>query len=154
MGAPKGNLNALFNTGGGSQPMYSSPDEFKEKAIEFFESFLHEDKKVDYLGDHPTITGLALYLGFADRQSLYDYQNREEFALVVRTARTLVEKNYEEALMSKSVTGAIFALKNMGWSDKKEVDHTSKGEKIGSSIQLPDGQDWKEFKEELKDLDG
>jgi hypothetical protein len=31
--------------------------------------------------------------------------------------------NYEENLMDKACTGSIFALKNMGWSDKSEIDH-------------------------------
>ena len=32
--------------------------------------------------------------------------------------------------LAKNPTGHIFALKNLGWSDKQEIDHTSGGEKI------------------------
>ena len=66
-----------------------------------------------------TITGLALAVGFADRQSLYDYQARPEFSGVVKRARTVVENDYEKRLGLSSPTGAIFALKNMGWSDRQ-----------------------------------
>lgn len=72
-----------------------------------------------------TITGLALFLGFNDRQSLYDYQAKEEFSCIVKKARTLVECEYEKRLAGQSPTGAIFALKNMGWKDKQEVEHVN-----------------------------
>ena len=38
----------------------------------------------------------------------------------------MVESEYESMLESKSVTGAIFALKNMKWKDKTEVEQTVK----------------------------
>jgi hypothetical protein len=71
-----------------------------------------------------TITGLAYYLGFADRQSLNDYQERPEYSFIIKRARARVEMAYEEKLSSNTVTGAIFALKNMGWKDKTEIDQT------------------------------
>jgi hypothetical protein len=36
--------------------------------------------------------------------------------------KSMVEMSYEQKLSSKDVTGAIFALKNMGWKDKSEMD--------------------------------
>lgn len=73
----------------------------------------------------PTITGLALFLGFESRQSIYDYEKNGQFSYTVKEARLRVENGYEKALMSKNSTGAIFALKNFGWSDKQEIDHRS-----------------------------
>lgn len=75
-----------------------------------------------------TQTGMALFLGFKSRQSLYDYErrltdeHRDDFAYVIGYARTLVEMDYEKRLDATSVHGAIFALKNMGWKDRSEVD--------------------------------
>ena len=71
-----------------------------------------------------TITGLALALGFCDRQSLYDYEENEVFSCIVKAARLRVENGYEQRLLSEqgSPTGAIFALKNMGWKDKHETE--------------------------------
>lgn len=71
-----------------------------------------------------TITGLALDLGFCSRQSFYDYEERSEFSYIVKKARAFVERAYEAKLSSKDVGGAIFALKNMGWKDKSEIDQT------------------------------
>lgn len=76
-----------------------------------------------------TITGLALFLGFESRQSLYDYEKNEIFSYTIKRARLTIENFYESKLFTAS-TGAIFALKNFGWSDKQEIDHTTKGESI------------------------
>lgn len=69
----------------------------------------------------PTICGLALFLGFSSRSSFNDYINRgEEFSRIVKKARTRIELEYEKKLHDGQCTGAIFALKNMGWADKVE----------------------------------
>ena len=36
----------------------------------------------------------------------------------------MVECEYEKRLAGQSPTGAIFALKNMGWKDKSEVEQS------------------------------
>ena len=71
-----------------------------------------------------TVTGLALYLGFESRQSFYDYEKNNEFSYIIKKARLEVESAYEERLSGNSPTGAIFALKNMGWKDKTETEHS------------------------------
>ena len=70
-----------------------------------------------------TINGLALHLGFMDRQSLFDYEKKEEFTCLIKTARSRVQEYYEENLLSKNPTGAIFALKNMGWTDRQDINY-------------------------------
>ena len=40
-----------------------------------------------------TIPGLTLFLGFADKSSLYQYQQREAFTDSVKRARTLIEES-------------------------------------------------------------
>ena len=85
----------------------------------------------DYLahcadGDRPfTLTGLIRHMGLSSRQSLDEYAEYEGFSDPVKKAKLLVEMTYEERLHGNSPTGAIFALKNMGWSDRKELDHSS-----------------------------
>jgi hypothetical protein len=84
--------------------------------------------------DHPTMTGLALSLGFCDRQSFHDYEKHAKYSFTIKRARAEVEKFYEQKLIElKNPGGAIFALKNFNWSDKQEIDHTTRGEKINSS---------------------
>lgn len=97
---------------GGRPPKFSTPEELEAACIE-------------YISNNPnsmTITGLAMRLGFCDRQSLYDYEKRDEFSCTIKAARLAVENGYENALRSQSVAGAIFALKNMGWKDKHEQE--------------------------------
>jgi hypothetical protein len=126
MAAPKGNKFALFNKGG-QPPKYKNADELIEKLNEYFESYLPDNEPV--LGFKPTTVGLALYLGFADRRSIYDYRDRsEEYSYIIKKALSLIEMKYEQMLESKTYAGAIFALKNMGWTDSKDI--TSGGEKI------------------------
>lgn len=75
--------------------------------------------------EQPTITGLAIYLGFESRQSVYDYEKTGEFSYTIKRARLFIENAYEKELLGKGVTGAIFALKNFGWTDKQEVTNTN-----------------------------
>lgn len=81
-----------------------------------------------------TITGLAYYLGFADRVSFYDYENKPEFAYTIKRARAFIENEYEKMLFGNNVAGPIFALKNFGWKDKTEQDITTNGKELATQI--------------------
>lgn len=72
-----------------------------------------------------TWTGLALYMGFCSRAELGNYEDYNGFSYSVKRARMIVENAYETRLHGNSPTGAIFALKNMGWTDRQEHDHRS-----------------------------
>ena len=65
-----------------------------------------------------TIPGLTLFLGFVDKSSLYQYQKREAFTDSVKRARTLVEESTVKRSMGSHAAGAIFVLKNMGYTDR------------------------------------
>jgi len=92
----------------------------------------------------PTVTGLALHLGFTGRQALIDYGERPEFADTVKKARARIEGYLEKRLVEgKPPIGLIFSLKNnFGWKDKNEVDVTSNGETMGVVV-LPANPDQK-----------
>ena len=72
----------------------------------------------------PTVSGLALALGFEDRRSIYDYKDRPEFSHTIKRAILRIEEYAETALLNGegSATGAIFWMKNHGWIDKQTVD--------------------------------
>lgn len=70
----------------------------------------------------PTVTGLALFLGFADKTTLYEYRDRPELSYPIKRALTTIERYHEEGLTENNVAGRIFALKNMGWKDKTEQE--------------------------------
>jgi len=107
----------------GQPPYFDTPEQLQEAIDAYFDSLIGVEK-------NPTITGLCYALGFASRQSFYDYEKREEFSYTIKRARLRIEQFYEEALMGNRGTGAIFALKNFGWTDRQEIDHTSKGESL------------------------
>ena len=76
--------------------------------------------------DKPTLAGLAYELGI-NRQTLYNYAERDEFIDIIKRAREYVESKYETRLVyDNSPTGVIFALKNMGWRDKQETEISGK----------------------------
>lgn len=75
-------------------------------------------------GEPMTQTGMAMWLGFKSRQSFYDYAKRPEFEEAVKWARLVVENAYEQRLTTlRNPGGAIFALKNQGWSDRQQLEH-------------------------------
>jgi len=113
----------------GRPPAYKTAEELTEKIDEYFNEGV---KTRSFLLGHgatirietipvPTISGLALFLGFSSRQSFYDYEKNTEFSYTIRKARLFIETEYEEQLQVGNTTGAIFALKNLGWHDKSEV---------------------------------
>lgn len=122
MAAPIGNKFALGITTNGKPPVFKDAESIEAKIVEYFDSLLNEEQT--HYETRPTITGLALFMGFASRQSLYDYAEKEDYSYIIKRAKQVVAMSYEEMLLSRSSTGAIFALKNMGWSDKTEVETT------------------------------
>jgi hypothetical protein len=76
----------------------------------------------------PTVTGLALALGFNSRLSLLNYQDKEEFVNTITRAKAKVEEYAESRLYDKDgANGAKFSLANnfKGWSEKQEVTATN-----------------------------
>lgn len=139
MAAPKGNKYALGLTTNGQPPKYETPEQFSEKINDYFESLTvvgeNEDgEEITTFISHPTITGLALFLGFESRQSIYDYSKNKDFSYIIKRAQMVIESSYEEMLLSKASTGAIFALKNMGWIDKTHSDITTNDKDINNQL--------------------
>lgn len=96
---------------GGRPPIFDDPDKLEELCTKYFAD-------TDLV--KPTVTGLALYLGFADKTTLYEYRDKPVFSYSIKKALTKIEKYHEEGLSENNVAGRIFALKNMGWKDRVE----------------------------------
>lgn len=131
----------------GHPPIYATVEEFQAKVDEYFIYIAGEkgmtikegEKEITEWQRWPepaTVTGLALFLGFESRQSIYDYEERGEFSYIIKKARMRVECEYEKKLSGTTPTGSIFALKNMGWKDKTEQD-----------LNLSGGITWNEVKQ-------
>ena len=104
----------------GRPPAYKTAEQMQESI----------DKYIENVGGAPTITGLAIALGFCSRQSIYEYMQKEEFTYTIKRAVLHIENFYETCLTSpmvKTVAGPIFALKNLGWEGEK--DNNSDGNK-------------------------
>jgi len=72
-----------------------------------------------------TITGLALHLGFCDKRSLYDYEEKEQYSHSIKRAKTRIENQIEKEVRSvRNAAGQIFLLKNFGWKDRSEIEHS------------------------------
>lgn len=67
-----------------------------------------------------TISGLALYLGFSSREAFEKHETKGKFSEQLKRARLRIMADYEKKLHVTSSTGAIFALKSMGWNERPE----------------------------------
>ena len=102
----------MAKSNAGRPPKFDSPEQLQEKIQEYI-----DQNKESGL----TITGLCYHCGFESRQSFYDLQKRDKFSYTIKRARLFIENFYELKLSDKFSTGAIFALKNLGWTDKQEL---------------------------------
>lgn len=118
----------------GRPAMFRTPEEMQAKIDEYFAtckpSFLIVDGKkvLDGNGNPvveenpPTVVGLALFLGFESRQSLYAYAKKPDFCYTIKTAVSRMEEYAERNLFSKAKpTGSIFWLKNHGWGAEENT---------------------------------
>jgi len=107
----------LVNIQPGRPPIYERPEDLLLKVEKYF-------KRIAQLAEKPTVTGLALFLGFSCRDSMYEYKEKSlNYFYIIKRAQTVIEKYYELGLHdNKRVSGAIFALKNMGWYDNQVID--------------------------------
>ena len=124
---------------GGRPPMFTSKEEMQEKINQYFEDCEGKVLKDDngemvldkygapvVVGKRPlTITGLALALGFNSRQSLLNYQDKDEFNDTILRAKAKVEQYAEERLFDKDgANGAKFSLANnfKDWREKQSIE--------------------------------
>jgi len=69
-----------------------------------------------------TITGLAVALD-TTRETLLDYEDREEYSDTIKKAKQIIHNFTEEKLFGNNATGVIFNLKNnYDWKDKSALE--------------------------------
>lgn len=113
-------LGRFLTGSGGLVKRFTSQGELGLAVVAYFEQCEADQES-------PTMTGLAASLGFKSRQSLVNYNTEagyEQFFEVISWARMQVEENFEKRLVNQktvNVAGLIFALKQMGWTDKQEI---------------------------------
>lgn len=112
------NLYALGNTGG-RPPTYSDANEMAKKIAEYidYEDSLKPEDKFSKGGKGVyTLAGCALYLGFASRQQMWTYEQKDsEFGYVIlRYKEMLTHLNEQKLYWGGTFAGAMFWLKNWG----------------------------------------
>jgi hypothetical protein len=103
------------------RPLKYTAKELLKEGIAYFKQC--EEKK-----EQITITGLALALG-TSRKVLCEYEetDNEDIRNTVKSLKAYVEHQYEVAMWkANNPTAGIFALKNMGWTDKTDIDINAK----------------------------
>ena len=113
------------------------PSEMSDKIKDYFKTCGHkkmEDidgvKMKDGFGNQryelvpPTICGLALALGFATKQEMWEYMSQDgQLNRLVKRAHLMVEEFSERMITAgRGMAGNVFKLKNLGWKDKFEVE--------------------------------
>jgi hypothetical protein len=74
--------------------------------------------------EFPTISSLALFLGFDSMIDFKQYEEMRKYSRPFKHARLRIEAAYQQLLFEKP-TATIFALKSMGWNDKPGATKTS-----------------------------
>lgn len=125
----------------GRPPKYSNPKDMQVKIEEYFiicEGEWLKDKNGDPMLDKfgkpikinekvPTVTGLALHLGFKTRLSLLEYQAKGPYNEIITAAKSRIEAYCEARLFDRDgAKGAEFSLRNnfKGWSNNPQKEET------------------------------
>lgn len=142
----------------GRPPIYKTVNEIEEKIDIYFKEcegeILKDDNGKTALNKFgnpvvinrkpPTVTGLALALGFTNRLDLLRYQGKEEFCNTITRAKSMVEQYAEERLFDREGSnGAQFSLRNnfKGWDADKKNDDSGDGKiTIVNNIPRPEKQ--------------
>lgn len=107
-------VNSLSETSTGRPPIIETPEQLERLGNEYF-------AQCEAKGKQPTTSGLAFYLGFCSRQSLWDYKQDERFSYSVKKLIIRIEDHHESRLDDAACAGSIFWLKNHQWSDRQEL---------------------------------
>lgn len=101
---------------GGRPLKFSSPQEITDAAEKFFAECKANREPI-------TVTGLCIALG-TFRNVLMDYEDERgpEFSNAVKSAKIKCEQYAEKVALNKGHAGAIFCLKNYGWTDKQDIN--------------------------------
>ncbi len=96
---------------------FKTPLDLELRVSEYFE-YLEETKSP------PTMAGLSYYTRIP-RRTLYNYENKEDYAETIKKTRDYIIMRLEELAVSKasSAGGIIFLLKNYGYNDRTVIEY-------------------------------
>lgn len=104
----------------GRPPIYTNPDDMQDKIDLYF-------MKCETKKKPATVPGLAYFLGFADKTSLWDYTQKLEFTHTILRAKTRIEIERAEKVVDpelRNARGIMFDLSaNFNWKEKTAIEH-------------------------------
>lgn len=118
--------------GAGRPLKYQSVEDMQRDIDKYF-------AECDEKGKPYTVSGLAYAIG-TNRQTLINYEERDEFIDTIKGAKAKIEIFNEEMLYDRNTptTGVIFNLKNnYGWKDKQEIE-AEVNSSVNINIELSD----------------
>ena len=124
----EGNLFSVGLTNNGRPPIYEDHTEMMEKIGEYLDwedQWKNKSAKGEGKGVY-TLSGVALYLGFASVQSLYDYEKKStDFAYILNRFRLFMTHwNEQKLYWGGTFQGSFVWLKNHGnYSDDSTVNN-------------------------------
>ena len=127
----KGNLFSLGLENSGRPPIYNNHEDIANKIAEYltYEDTLKREDSYSKQGKGVyTLSGVALFLGFASVQSLYDYEKKTtEFSYVLNRFRLFMTHwNEQKLYWGGTFPAANFWLKNWGgYSDESTVNNNT-----------------------------
>lgn len=113
------------------------PTDYKEELLEKARDYRANWNAIYPNDVVPSLEGLALHIGIS-RETIYAWEGqegKEEFSDIV----DVIRKGQAKELVNKGLKGdfnssiAKVMLSKHGYSEKTEIDHTTKGEKIDNS---------------------
>ena len=114
----------------GRPPKFTTPDQVFKIAETYFGACIKKNEPY-------TVTGLAMALG-TTRKTLVEYEKKgNELSDAIKRCKTVIENFYECRLSFPNPAGAIFALKNFGWTDRMDLVSEGKATNIGKVVILP-----------------
>ena len=102
---------------GGRPRLFSTPAELQARIDDYFENCRDGGKPF-------TIAGMAYWLEM-DRQTFYNYKERDEYFGTIKRARDKILATLEEMIVVDGRAGQIFLAKNYGYTDKQEIESTN-----------------------------
>lgn len=127
----KGNLFSLGLENSGRPPKYDDPNVMMQKIAEYLD-WEDQQKRPDSYSKMGkgiyTLSGCALYLGFATRQQMYEYEKKTpEFNYIINRFRSFMTHwNEQKLYWGGTFQGSNFWLKNWGgYSDESTVNQNT-----------------------------
>ena len=114
---------------GGRPLKFKSVEELEKKIQEYFDKCRDED-------DIPTIAELAVYLD-TSRQTLINYEEKEQFFDTIKKAKDMVLAIQEKAALKGGLNPTVWifsAKNNFGYTDKVEVESQNTNHNINEDI--------------------